>query len=264
MKYYEIIDDDLKESVGTLIYYEKEKACIIELEEFLDEWTAPLLFSGLVKKGIYTIPKEISLMWVRERVIPSGRQNIGAILTNHKMKEYDEFRLLELSKGKCSQDSLRIKKISELPTYVHQRRRGNLTECAAISGNSLLCFFEDGTLKKISLSDLKNLEGVDKIENNKMLFESAKVGTGGYSVSFGDSIDISARDLYDRGIKIPLTLEDIKAFIKNAVMDTGDSCTRLSCSRQNLAYLQDKQVWTVRENVKGNLYLKGEIEKITW
>ena len=65
--------------------------------EDLSEWEAPLLFQGLVKKGIYTVSREASLMWVQERVIPSGRQNIGLILKTHKLKEYSEIALLSLS-----------------------------------------------------------------------------------------------------------------------------------------------------------------------
>ena len=73
-----LIDDDLKKSVGTLIYYEKEKACIIELEEFLDEWNAPLLFSGLVKKGIYTLPQAIKDIALEKKPFESRiKSNVG-------------------------------------------------------------------------------------------------------------------------------------------------------------------------------------------
>ena len=103
MKVFAIWDDDWenKTPIGYLFCYEKENAFMIELNSELDEWNAPLLFSSFVKKNIYTIPREISALWVRERVIPSGRQNIGSILKNHKMTEYNEMKLLALSKGKC-------------------------------------------------------------------------------------------------------------------------------------------------------------------
>ena len=48
MKIFEIIDAELELSMGVLLYYEKEKTCIIELQEYLDEWTAPLLFTSYV------------------------------------------------------------------------------------------------------------------------------------------------------------------------------------------------------------------------
>ena len=61
---------------------------------------------AMSKKKIYTIPRDISFLWVKERVIPSGRQNIKAILTQHHMETYDEIVILEISEGRCSQDSL--------------------------------------------------------------------------------------------------------------------------------------------------------------
>ena len=96
MKIFEINDEADNLFIGNLLYYEKEKTFIIELSDELDEWTAPLLLTSFVKKGIYTIPRDISFLWVQERVIPSGRQNIGSILTHHKLKSYDEMKLLEL------------------------------------------------------------------------------------------------------------------------------------------------------------------------
>ena len=60
----------------------------------------------------------------------------------------------------------------------------------------LLCFFADDIVKKVNLEQIVEVEGVDKILSNKSLFESGKVGTGGYSVTFNDSIDIPAAVLW--------------------------------------------------------------------
>ena len=96
MKSYDIFDNERHISIGTLLYFDKEKTFIAELDDGLDEWDAPLMLSGFVKKGIYTIPRDISKLWVTERIIPSDRQNIAAILSNHKLKEYDEIKFLEI------------------------------------------------------------------------------------------------------------------------------------------------------------------------
>ena len=53
MKAYEIRDYESEENVGVLLYYEQEKNFIIELKDALDEWTAPLLFSGFKIRDIY-------------------------------------------------------------------------------------------------------------------------------------------------------------------------------------------------------------------
>lgn len=265
MKIYDIYDQEMELSVGTLLYYEIEKNFIVELQDRVDEWSAPLLFSGLVKKNIYTIPKEISFLWVKERVIPSGRQNLSAILSTHKLSEYDEMKFLEISQGICSQDSLCIKRMDSLPDYIIGRQKKNIREVVLLDGWRLLCFFNNGKVKAVDFSKLIDVEGVDKIISNEKLFQSGKIGTGGYAVTFNDSIDVPAKVLYERGTGIPLSLEDFKAFVVKNVIDTSDSCNILECSRQNVAYmLKQEQITAVKEDVKGNLYLKGDILRNRW
>ncbi len=185
MKAFEILDSENSLFIGTLLYYEREQSFIIELDDSLDEWTAPFLFTSFVKNGVFTIPREISLLWVRERIIPSNRQNIADILRNHKLKEYDEMKLLELSHGKCAQDHLYIRKIEQLPEYVSDRMKTNLSDCAVLNDYSLLCFFKDDTIKKVSLFDLQYEEDtVNRLTKHKALFESGKITAGGYAVTF--------------------------------------------------------------------------------
>ena len=265
MKAYEIIDEENNLNIGTLFYYETIKAFIIELVDTLDEWTAPFLFSPLVKKGIYTIGREFSLMWVKERIIPSGRQNISSILSTHKLKEYDEMRFLELSHGRCSQDALFIKKIDVIPDYVKNRRKHNLIDCTTLDDKSLLCFFADDTIRKVPLGSLKTVEKIDKVMENKALFASCALGADGYYVTFNDSIDVPAWLLYEKGHKIPLTYGDFMSFAKNNIVDTSSGCDILECTRQNLAYMvKQKQLSPLREDVKGNLYLKKDIISTMW
>ena len=192
MKNFEIFDAELGRSIGVLLYYEGKSEFIIELQKDLDEWTAPLLLTGFVKKGVFTIPRDISFLWVKERVIPSGRQNIGAILDTHKLKRYDEMKFLEISKGKCSQDHLFIKEIPHLPDYVIERQMRNLLDVSLLDDHMLLCFFADETVKKVDLAKLIDQDGVDKVIRNEALYQSGKIGIGGYAVTFNDSIDIPA------------------------------------------------------------------------
>lgn len=264
MKLYEIIDDETDIAVAVLLYYEKRKEFIIELQEDLDEWTAPLLFTNLVKKGIYTVPRDLSFRWVKERVIPSGRQNISEILKNHKMETYEEMEFLKVSKGKCSQDSFYIKPLETLPDYVIQRRK-NVIDCVPCQGKRILCFFEDGTVKKIDLHQMEDVDGVAKVLRNDSLYHSCEVGTGGYFITFYDTIDIPAKLLYERGQTIPLRLDDFLCFAKGNLLDTSDCCEVLECSRQNVSYLVKKeQLLAVKEDVKGNLYLKGNVVRNSW
>lgn len=265
MKNFEIYDEENERSVGVILYYEKEKSVIIELERDLDEWNAPLLFTALVKRKIFTVPKDTSFTWVKERVIPSGRQNIGDILSNHKLKQYDEMKFLEISEGRCSQDNLCIRKIDTLTDYVVKNQQTNLTEVVPLEDNVLLCFFKNKKVKKVDLKKLTKEKNVDKILKFKEVYKTAKVGTGGYSVSFNDSLDIPAAILYKEGKSIPLTLSDFISFTEKNILDTTESCETLGCSRQNIAYMvKQNQLTPIKENTNGNLYLKGEILKNMW
>lgn len=265
MKIYEILDEENSISIGVLLYYDKEKTFVIELSDKLDEWTAPLLLTSYVKQGIFTIPRDISFLWVKERVIPSGRQNIGSILNTHKLKSYDEMKFLELSQGRCSQDSMYIQKLDSLPPYVVKRNLQNLTECVALENNKLLCVFADEKVKKVNLSDLPFSSDIDKLLKNTQLFSSCQIGAGGYYATFADSIDLPSWLLYKLGKTIPLSYSELLTFVHRNIIDTQDACQELSCSRQNLAYLVSQdQLTPVKENVKGNLYLKGDVIKNKW
>ncbi len=265
MKLYKILDGENAYSIGILLYYEKAKSCIIELEEGLDEWTAPLLLTSYVKKGIFTIPRDVSRLWVRERVIPSDRQNIGAILAYHRLKSYDEMALLELADGKCAQDSLYIQKTDTLPKYVAIRQQKNLVECFPTDGGYILCFFADGTAKRVDIEKLNGVEGMEKPAQNRQLFLSGRIGPGGYAMTFDDAYDVAATDLYRAGETLPLRLEDLIAFIDRGTCDTGESCEELNCSRQNISYLiKQGSLKPIKEEVNGNLFLKSDILKTRW
>ena len=265
MKIYEIYDEENDMSLGILMYYEKSKGYVIELQSYLDEWSAPLLFSKYVKENIYTIPSDVSFLWVKERVIPSGRQNINDILKRHNLKEYDEMKFLEIAEGRCSQDSICIKKLERLPDYVEQRMEKNIVECVATDDKKLLCIFADDKIKRVDVSELTYVDDVDKIIKNTKVFESAKIGLGGFSVVFNDTIELSARLLYKEGNTIPLSMKDIRNFVEKNIYDTSECCELLGCTRQNMSYMvNEKQITPIKENVKGNLYLKGDVIKNTW
>lgn len=268
MKIYAIYDKEVYQNLalGYLFYYEKANQYIIELNDCLDEWDSPILFQGLVKKGIYTVPKDISLLWVRERVIPSGRQNIGSILKNAKLKEYNEMALLALSKGKCSQDSCYIEEISseELPKDIRKRIDQNITECFPTEDKQIICLFRDNTVRKVDLSMLAICNrAVSHVLKNDDLLYSVKVGVGGYSISFNDTIEISSLTVRKEGILLPLSANDILGFARSNIVDTTTACDMLQCSRQNLSYLvKTKKLVPIICGAKEKLYTRGAVERV--
>ena len=267
MKSYAIYDEDLdKRLIGYLFYYEKSQSFIIELSEELDEWEAPLLFQKLIREKKYTVPRDISLMWVQERVIPSGRQNIGSILKHHKLREYSEMAFLRLSRGRCSQDSCYIKEMEkeDIPDYIKDRMKKNIWDCFPTEDNQLVCLFHDDVVKKVELLHLlKQYKELSHVIKSRKLLESAKIGVGGYSVVFDDSIEIQVSDLRAIGQRIPLSSGDFYNFARRNILDTTETCDMLQCSRQNMSYLvKEKKITPIICGTKENLYLKGEVEKV--
>ena len=268
MKSYAIYDEQSggAEPIGYLFYYEKAQSFIIELSSDLDEWQAPLLFQGLVKKGIYTIPKDIALMWVRERIIPSGRQNIGEILRTHKLKEYSEIAMLSLSKGRSSQDACYVKEVREddVPDQIKNRWLDNVIECFTTERGDIVCMFQDNTTRLIRLEKLlEKYPRILHVIKHRELLESVQVGVGGYSISFNESIEIASSDLVEKGELLPLQANDFYGFVQKNIVDTTNACLMIDCSRQNLSYLvKEKRVTPIIQGTKENLYTKGEITRI--
>ena len=76
----------------------------IEISENVDEWEAPLILSSFVKRGVRALDPYWSRVWVEQRIVPRDRQNLGMILKENGLKEYDVHRLLILADGRCAQD----------------------------------------------------------------------------------------------------------------------------------------------------------------
>ena len=268
MKSYAIYDEDLEREkpLGYLFYYEKAKRFIIELCSDLDEWDAPILFQGLVHKGIYTVPADIAILWVRERVIPSGRQNIGMILKNHKMKEYSEIAFLTMNKGRCIQDACYIepKLLEELPADIQERMSKTLSECFMTEDAQLLCMFKDDVVMKVNpevfIDKYKKLLYILK---NKEWRENVKIGVGGYSIIFNEQEEVPLLDIRRNGQQIPLTTKDFYKFIQRNVMSTSMVCEAMQCTRQNLAHLvKEERLIPIISGTKENMYVKGQITEI--
>ena len=92
------------------------------------------------------------------------------------------------------------------------------------------------------------------------VIQQTVLGAGGYYATFNNSIDIPAAKLYQTGVKLPLRRGDFVNFVKKNMMDTSEACRILECTRQNLSYMVNKgSLKPVKEDVKGNLYQKGNL-----
>lgn len=267
MKIFAIHDNDVdkKNTIGYLFCYEKSHEYIIELSEKLDEWDAPLLFQKYVREKNYTILNHEAKLWINERVIPSGRQNIGAILKNAKLKEYNELTLLSLSKGKCSQDSCYLVEVSEddIPDEIKKRESNTIKECFVTEEQRIVCMFKDKSVKKLSLQKLAHqYKELIPVLRNQDLLNSLKVGVGGYTITFNDDIRIPAKDISCMESE-PITIVDFSNFVMRNVVDTTGACDMLVCSRQNVSYMVNvNKLSPIKNGTKEKLFTRGDIERV--
>jgi len=97
--------------VGRFSYDEASKAFSMSVDSGVPLSDLPLSLEALVHKGNYLLGHEETLRWVRGRICPPGRHNINEILSGIGLKEYDEFKMIEATAGRCDKDSLYLKEL---------------------------------------------------------------------------------------------------------------------------------------------------------
>lgn len=270
MKIFAIRDEtDLAgKDIAYLIYYEQDKRFYIELPENADPWETPLLLSSFLKRGERTVNAYWSGMWVRQRIVPSDRQNLGQILKDNGLETYDEFDLLLLADGRCAQDDYYLASVVEadLPESFVRRFRKKVEDVVPLAKNQLLVFFRDGSVKKC---DIESLQAGDKafspIRKDEKLFRGVNIQPGGYGVCWGENLNIADDALYDHGKDVPLSLEDFRQFVESRVVNTAEAAELLGCTRQNIDDLIRRgKLHPVKATPKNKLFLKSEIIQRNW
>lgn len=99
--------------------YSDEEGFSIAIEPHVSSSEVPAFFVPFVKRGDYYLSPELSLRWVRERVPPPSRQNLGEILKAHGLSEYNELALLRSGRGESSQDSFVVEEVNNDITGSH-------------------------------------------------------------------------------------------------------------------------------------------------
>ncbi|WP_029201332.1 hypothetical protein [Oribacterium sp. NK2B42] len=105
MKRYRIANKRSKnKAVATLLYDEEKQEFKIEIPRGQDERKLPMLLRASASKGEYILNPKFSLLWVRNRLVPSERQNIGQFLKSYGLQNYREDLILEKTEGRSIQD----------------------------------------------------------------------------------------------------------------------------------------------------------------
>jgi len=103
------VKDSSKRREWAKLYYNTDKKLFnLVINKTADLKRMPASLWVYASSGKYDLSHADSLEWVRDRIIPDGRQNIQSILRGAKLDEYDEFGMLRYTKGKCVQDNLYI------------------------------------------------------------------------------------------------------------------------------------------------------------
>ena len=205
MRAYAIRDASIDKSrdLAWLLYYEREDTFHIEISENVDEWDAPLILSSFVKRGVRALDPYWSRVWVEQRIVPRDRQNLGMILKENGLKEYDVHRLLILADGRCAQDECFITPLrtGAFPQELSRRLAGTLS-CIVPGPDRTLLFFRDGLVESISDTALQELSlwengeffAVDsdrnRLEKRLRLYRERLVGltmqAGGHGITISD------------------------------------------------------------------------------
>lgn len=270
MKIFAIRDESMQEQtdLAYLLYYETEKRFYIELPQDADPWTTPLLLASFAKKGERTVNSYWSKIWVQQRIIPSDRQNLGSILKDNGLKEYDEYELLMLAMGRCAQDDYYLAAIEEnqLPKEIRQRFLTRIEDIVPLENYCLLVFFRDGSVRKCSLKGhFEKAKAFQILLNRPELFDCANLQPGGYGVEWDVNMGISDSALHRMGKAVPLNASDFQSFVSHRIVNVAEAAEILGCSRQNIEYLtKTGKLHPIKSSKKNTLYLKSEILKRNW
>ena len=265
MRCFAIKDEEMdsKAALAYLFYQENAGSFFIELPENADPWNTPPLLSSFAKRGEWSVGSYWSSLWVEQRIIPRDRQNLGQILKENGLTEYDEFSLLVLADGRCAQDECYLEEFGEgeLPAFLRDRWAKRVEEVVPMENAGLLVFFQNGETQIVDVRKCRpEVSGLSPGFLRSGRFFSVEVLPDGFGVHWGESGSILYQSLYEKGSPVPVSLEDFRRFARLRLVNVNDSCELLDCSRQNIDDLKRRgKLHPVRTDRKQTLFLKGEV-----
>lgn len=265
MRIFAIRDESLPLDtlLGYLIYYERAKAFYIELPDDADPWEIPLLLSTFAKRGEHSVGSYWSRLWVQQRIIPQDRQNIGQVLKENGLSEYDELELLLLTMGRCAQDDCYLEEVNaaRLPELLLERWKVKIEDVVPLRDARLLIFFRNGEVKIADMQELADAHADCRpYLSPEERFSTVEVQPDGYGVFWSERAMISDRELFQKSQPVPLTLDDFTGFVQYRVVSTNEACQILGCSRQNIDDLVKRgKLHPIRQDARNKLFLRNEI-----
>ena len=261
MKVYAIRDAflDDRRDLAWLIWYEKEQKFIIEISEKTDSWSAPFMLASFVEKGIHTVNSFWSLNWVRERIVPEERQNLGMILKANGLAEYDPHELLRIAGGRCAQDDCFITalKNNQIPDELRRRLGRRAVDTFSTSGGDFV-LFRNG--KIIILESSRKGEPDQRIKAYEETIERIRLCAEGHEAQLSDGELMTAEEIRRNGTPLPFSMEDLREFLRENLMNTAQTAEALGCTRQNIQDLVLRgKLKPVMKEKGGFVFLKADI-----
>ena len=263
MRLFAIKDETMSRDaiLGYLVYHETSKTFYIELPDGVDGWELPLLLSSFAERGEYSIDSTWSRRFVQQRIVPQDRQNIGQILRDNGLKEYDEFSLLMLTMGRCEQDDCYLEEVPSdpLPELLSRRWKTKVVEIVPLECPRLLVFFRNETAKVVDVRQLSSSAIAPYLANQER-FNTVEVQPEGFGVYWNDQAMLAHRALYSHGMTVPLTVDVLHHYVQNRVVSASEACRILDCSRQNIDDLMRRdKLHPIRTDAKYKLFSRAEV-----
>ena len=258
--------DAANESAGVLALlecFERLRSFYIELPPHVDPWDLPFVLHEFARRGEPTVDSQWALRWVRSRLVPTERQNLGEVLRTNNLQSYDELSLLELTEGRCSQDECYLVPLREdqLPAWYTERRETRMTDVFALDGLRLLACFRDGESLLCDMGELlANSRIFSRVLADEELFGRATLQAGGHGVCWGETLLVSSHALRNAGTSTGLVASDIVALGRQAVLDTSEVARIMDCSRQNVSDLVRRgRLTPIKSTTRGPLFMRSDV-----
>lgn len=164
MRRFEIVDGAKRSAkpCAVLEYDIESDKLAIDIADWASDRDVPMLFMPFIRKGERRIGDMWARRWVNERVVPSGRQNLGQVLRANGLQFYDTVALLIAGEGRCAQDDFYIREIPAVlsKAEVASKQAGKLIKQAREQGNlSQAKLAEKCGIRQSALSRLENGKG---------------------------------------------------------------------------------------------------------
>lgn len=127
---------------------------------------------------------------------------------------------------------------------------------------SLLVTFDNGVAKVFDVRSLVQEYPEFLVLENADIFALVQVEPGGYGISWSADLDCSEGELWENGVTIPLSTDDLLRFVRRNVLITAEASETLNCTRQNLDDLVRRGKLTpVKTFPKGKLFFSGDLQR---